>query len=297
MAKSRGSGDCRQASGQPSWRCRVCLPRSWRRDRTSRRGRTGHWPACPCWSPAPRLHSTPSPGLAPNGGRTRTGAGRCRRPQARPCAGNHGCGPHVRTQSCLGARRRSRSGALNRIVAVPNGAATARGATGPAHGQFCGAPLNPAFFRCAGQFRARSRMSRNAKRARCLARRREWRRQAVASRLGPDRRRRGQGHFVLVGYALGHSAMSWTAPGSRSVFRPGAKVTISGLTEAGPFNAPWSNRAVTLGGRHLENHNTCHNRPERRHGAMAGPSRRPLAAGSSAQRQAKRRHRRVLAKR
>jgi fimbrial chaperone protein len=41
----------------------------------------------------------------------------------------------------------------------------------------------------------------------------------------------------LVGYALGHSAMSWTAPGSRSVFRPGAKVRISGLTEAGPFNA------------------------------------------------------------
>jgi fimbrial chaperone protein len=41
----------------------------------------------------------------------------------------------------------------------------------------------------------------------------------------------------LVGYALGHSAMSWTAPGSRPVFRPGAKVTISGLTEAGPFNA------------------------------------------------------------
>jgi P pilus assembly chaperone PapD len=41
----------------------------------------------------------------------------------------------------------------------------------------------------------------------------------------------------LVGYALGHSAMSWTAPGSRSVFRPGARVTISGLTEAGPFNA------------------------------------------------------------
>ncbi|MGH6852262.1 MAG: fimbrial biogenesis chaperone [Methylocella sp.] len=41
----------------------------------------------------------------------------------------------------------------------------------------------------------------------------------------------------LVGYALGHSAMSWTAPGSRPVFRPGAKVTISGLTESGPFNA------------------------------------------------------------
>ncbi|MGB6326698.1 MAG: fimbria/pilus periplasmic chaperone [Methylocella sp.] len=41
----------------------------------------------------------------------------------------------------------------------------------------------------------------------------------------------------LVGYALGHSAMSWTAPRSRSVFRPGAKVTISGVTEAGPFNA------------------------------------------------------------
>lgn|GEM_PF-4313982 len=41
----------------------------------------------------------------------------------------------------------------------------------------------------------------------------------------------------LLGYALGHSAMSWTVPGSRPVFRPGAKVTISGLTEAGPFNA------------------------------------------------------------
>jgi fimbrial chaperone protein len=41
----------------------------------------------------------------------------------------------------------------------------------------------------------------------------------------------------LVGYALGHSTMSWTASGSRLVFRPGAKVTISGQTEAGPFNA------------------------------------------------------------
>ncbi len=40
----------------------------------------------------------------------------------------------------------------------------------------------------------------------------------------------------LVGYALGHSAMRWAAPGARPVFRPGAKVTISGQTEAGPFN-------------------------------------------------------------
>lgn len=41
----------------------------------------------------------------------------------------------------------------------------------------------------------------------------------------------------LVGYALGHSTMSWTAPASRSVFRPGAKVTITGQTEEGPFDA------------------------------------------------------------
>lgn len=41
----------------------------------------------------------------------------------------------------------------------------------------------------------------------------------------------------LVGYALGRSAMTWTAPGSKSVLRPGTKVTISGVTEAGPFNA------------------------------------------------------------
>ncbi len=41
----------------------------------------------------------------------------------------------------------------------------------------------------------------------------------------------------LVGYALGRSAMTWTAPASKPLFRPGAKVTISGLTEAGPFNA------------------------------------------------------------
>ena len=34
---------------------------------------------------------------------------------------------------------------------------------------FGGAPLDPAFFRCAGQFRARSRMARDAERARRLA--------------------------------------------------------------------------------------------------------------------------------
>jgi fimbrial chaperone protein len=41
----------------------------------------------------------------------------------------------------------------------------------------------------------------------------------------------------LVGYALGHSTMTWTVATSKPLFRPGAKVTISGLTEAGPFNA------------------------------------------------------------
>jgi len=41
----------------------------------------------------------------------------------------------------------------------------------------------------------------------------------------------------LVGYALGHSAMSWTATASRAGFPPGAKVTISGQTEEGPFDA------------------------------------------------------------
>jgi fimbrial chaperone protein len=41
----------------------------------------------------------------------------------------------------------------------------------------------------------------------------------------------------LVGYALGRSAMTWTAATSKPPFRPGAKVTISGLTEAGPFDA------------------------------------------------------------
>ena len=41
----------------------------------------------------------------------------------------------------------------------------------------------------------------------------------------------------LLGYALGRSAMSWTAPASRTGFRPGAKVTITGQTEEGPFDA------------------------------------------------------------
>ena len=41
----------------------------------------------------------------------------------------------------------------------------------------------------------------------------------------------------LVGYALGHSAMSWTAAASRAGFPPAAKVTISGQTEEGPFDA------------------------------------------------------------
>ena len=41
----------------------------------------------------------------------------------------------------------------------------------------------------------------------------------------------------LVGYALGHSTMTWTVAASKPLFRPGAKVTISGLTEEGPFDA------------------------------------------------------------
>jgi fimbrial chaperone protein len=41
----------------------------------------------------------------------------------------------------------------------------------------------------------------------------------------------------LAGYALGHSAMSWTAAASGSGLQPGAKVTISGQTEEGPFDA------------------------------------------------------------
>lgn len=44
----------------------------------------------------------------------------------------------------------------------------------------------------------------------------------------------GQG---LVGYALGRSSMSWTVATPTSGFRPGAKVTITGQTEEGPFDA------------------------------------------------------------
>jgi fimbrial chaperone protein len=41
----------------------------------------------------------------------------------------------------------------------------------------------------------------------------------------------------LAGYALGHSAMSWTAAASGPGFQPGAKVSITGQTEEGPFDA------------------------------------------------------------
>jgi len=41
----------------------------------------------------------------------------------------------------------------------------------------------------------------------------------------------------LAGYALGHSAMSWTAAASGSGLQPGAKVSITGQTEEGPFDA------------------------------------------------------------
>ncbi len=39
----------------------------------------------------------------------------------------------------------------------------------------------------------------------------------------------------LAGYALGHSTMSWTA--AASGLRPGDRVTITGQTEEGPFDA------------------------------------------------------------
>jgi fimbrial chaperone protein len=41
----------------------------------------------------------------------------------------------------------------------------------------------------------------------------------------------------LVGYALGHSAMSWTVAASGPALQPGAKVAINGQTEEGPFDA------------------------------------------------------------
>lgn len=44
----------------------------------------------------------------------------------------------------------------------------------------------------------------------------------------------GQG---LVGYALGHSTMSWTARATKLVFKPGSSVSIDGQTENGPFKA------------------------------------------------------------
>jgi fimbrial chaperone protein len=41
----------------------------------------------------------------------------------------------------------------------------------------------------------------------------------------------------LVGYALGHSTMSWTVAGSGQALEPGAKIAINGQTEEGPFDA------------------------------------------------------------
>ena len=41
----------------------------------------------------------------------------------------------------------------------------------------------------------------------------------------------------LVGYALGRSSMTWTLPKPGLGFQPGSKVTISGQTEEGPFDA------------------------------------------------------------
>jgi fimbrial chaperone protein len=40
----------------------------------------------------------------------------------------------------------------------------------------------------------------------------------------------------LAGYALGHSSMSWTAAASGPALPSGAKVTITGQTEEGPFD-------------------------------------------------------------
>jgi fimbrial chaperone protein len=61
-------------------------------------------------------------------------------------------------------------------------------------------------------------------------------------RLASVRMRDGAGKGVsfgpgLVGYALGRSTMSWTVSASRSVFTPGAEVSITGQTEEGPFDA------------------------------------------------------------
>lgn len=41
----------------------------------------------------------------------------------------------------------------------------------------------------------------------------------------------------LVGYALARSSMTWTIANSKVSFPPGARVTISGQTEEGPFDA------------------------------------------------------------
>jgi fimbrial chaperone protein len=41
----------------------------------------------------------------------------------------------------------------------------------------------------------------------------------------------------LAGYALGHSAMSWTAPAPARGLSPGTEVAITGQTEEGPLHA------------------------------------------------------------
>ena len=41
----------------------------------------------------------------------------------------------------------------------------------------------------------------------------------------------------LVGYALGHSTMSWSVAASGQALQPGAKIAINGQTEEGPFDA------------------------------------------------------------
>lgn len=41
----------------------------------------------------------------------------------------------------------------------------------------------------------------------------------------------------LLGYSLGRSSMQWTIAAQARAARPGTNVTISGMTETGPFNA------------------------------------------------------------
>jgi fimbrial chaperone protein len=57
---------------------------------------------------------------------------------------------------------------------------------------------------------------------------------AVRIGSGPKTASLGPG---LVGYALGHSAMSWTVAASGPAVQPGANIAINGQTEEGPFDA------------------------------------------------------------